>query len=528
VNRALSLEQFVSALQRKGVPLPFEIGAFIVLEACERVATEPAWISAASLRLSDDGELVTTTHPARAEASDRETCRALSALLGELLVCSAQSVPPRLLRLVEPGAHDGPVSVAELRDELAASLVPLNRAAMRRVLARLVREARRERDDGQGRRPVSSAPERDERELDALLAGRSASQSCSPPRELDSADEADRDEDANDELDAVLEGIERGAKRPSAARAASTAARAASTAARAASTAVANTTVASTAAGAGLPGARPFAHPSRALAHGDQGDVLDQFESLAPPRSGLGAAIGMLGLLAALGLAAAYFALGRERSRAAIGIAEPVVAAPAPTRAPAEAKLHGELRVTSAPPRAQVFMRVGSGPALVPKLPVGVAHEFLAYQAGYAPSRAVVPASASWESQSGQLRYELALQLRETTASARQDDLGASRLPDAMGTPTGALGSVRVITSPQGAEVYQLIGFAPDVAVQNVPVHDPIELLLYLPSHDLKRVRVGPADFQPRAGELVADVNVALTASTPAGTPRKSGQLPAR
>jgi hypothetical protein len=154
-------------------------------------------------------------------------------------------------------------------------------------------------------------------------------------------------------------------------------------------------------------------------------------------------------------------------------------------------------------------MLVGSGPALVEDLPVGVAHEFVAMADGLAPARGLVPPGATWAAERGVPRYELAVQLAD--AAGVGADLGPSRLPQAVGTPTGTLGSVRVVTSPPGARVYQLIGFTPDVRIENMRTDEPVELLLYASGHALQRASIGPGDWKLQAGKLAAAVDVTLT-----------------
>jgi hypothetical protein len=494
VGPGLSVDQLVSALQRKGVPLPFEIGTFLVLEASERVALEPSVVKASDLRIADDGELSLQARQAADRPSPSEACRALSTLLGELLVYSAQSVPPRLLRLCEPGLRGEDVTTpAALRDELEATLVPLNRAAMRRVLARLVREARRELEQ-QSRR--SSVPPQSDAELDAILAVDAAparsvrSVSLAPPATTTARSPTGAlalgEADIRD-LDAVLDGLDRHREPPGRAQAG-----------------VASSSHERESGGGSAPA-------RRALAHGDQLDTLDSFEHAAGSSGGRGARVGLLLVVGAVALAAGYFMLGRDASRRAIGLPQ----APAPTNipgaaTPAQALLHGELRVKSSPPRAQVFLRVGNGPAVVAHLPIGVAHEFVALREGFAPSRGLVPRTAEWRAENGELRYELALQLAETTTRGREQELGASLLRDPPGQPTGALGSVRVVTSPPGAEVYQLVGFTPDVKVANLVVSEPVELLVWLPQHPLRHLHVAASEWKSENGSLVADIDVDL------------------
>jgi hypothetical protein len=243
-------------------------------------------------------------------------------------------------------------------------------------------------------------------------------------------------------------------------------------------------------------------------------DGLDEFDSHAVGEGGRGNKLMLILGLAAIALAVAYFLLGRDQTQQALGIDQPKPtaandAAPAASTAtPTTGERYGTLTVNSTPARAQVLMLVGSGPALIQDLPVGVAHEFVAMADGLAPARGLVPPGASWAPEGGSPRYELAVQLADAVGGV---ELGPSRMPQAVGTPTGALGSVRVVTSPPGARVYQLIGFTPDVRVENLPTAVPVELLLYLSGHALQRASVGPGDWKPQAGKLAASVNVTLT-----------------
>ena len=114
---SLSIDQLLSALQRKGIPLPFEMGTFLVLEATERlIASVPVTVTAAEVWLSDEGELM--LFGAQPAHSEEESCHALIMLLGNLLVRSAPGVPPPLLALVEHGPHEWRLQA--LRDELEA------------------------------------------------------------------------------------------------------------------------------------------------------------------------------------------------------------------------------------------------------------------------------------------------------------------------------------------------------------------------------------------------------------------------
>jgi hypothetical protein len=226
--------------------------------------------------------------------------------------------------------------------------------------------------------------------------------------------------------------------------------------------------------------------------------------------------IGGAFVVAAVVLAGMYFSLGQSGARRLLGLA-PVQEGPLPeVQVPATkpARAAGTLQVDSEPSRAQVFPFVGNGPATATDLPIGVAQEFVAMAEGYAPARAVVPADAQWEEASDQPpQYELAMQAGKLASPDKAFELGATLLPRDVGTPSGRLGSVRVITTPKGAKVYQLIGFTPDVRVENLPIDSGYEVLVYLPGYGLETRRVEPADFKDKDGGRVAHLSVPLTAA---------------
>jgi hypothetical protein len=203
----LHVEELLSALARKGIPLPFEMGAFLVLQATEQIqARRPgdpiAKVAPRTVWLNDDGEVM-LGEPATTR-DESLACKALVELLGALLVRSAPGVPTMLLELVEQGPSDGAWTLGRLRDDLEAALLPLNRSATRRVLARLLREIRRDGERGT-RGPVPDVRAVD-RDVDALFG-------VAPTAESAEND----DEDDDDELDVEVD--ERPPAKPARARA---------------------------------------------------------------------------------------------------------------------------------------------------------------------------------------------------------------------------------------------------------------------------------------------------------------------
>ena len=162
----VTVEQLVGSLKRRRAPLPFEIGTFVCLETCEALMAGPASVKPTDIRISADGAVAIFAPPN--SASSEDAARAVISVLAFLLVAAGPGVPPSLLGLVERGP-DGGYTLQRLRDDLEASLVPLNRSAARRVLSRMLREAQRET----GSRPALSgglpATANADAELDDLL-----------------------------------------------------------------------------------------------------------------------------------------------------------------------------------------------------------------------------------------------------------------------------------------------------------------------------------------------------------------------
>ena len=172
---------------------------------------------------------------------------------------------------------------------------------------------------------------------------------------------------------------------------------------------------------------------------------------------------------------------------------------------------HGDLTVRTDSDHAQILLFIGRGPAVAENLPVGVAHEFVAIADGKEPTRAVVPADGEWVPlDDGTPQYELAMQTGERAMTFEDMDLGASRLQrGAMGTPTGSLGRVRVVTTPPGAKVYLLIGFG-NATVSDLATEEPWELLVFEEGRPPQRVFVGPSDWREGSEGKIAQVEVTL------------------
>ena len=136
-----TIEDLVRTMKARKLRVPAEIGTFVALECAERLLEGPALVTMKDVRLSDEGivSIYVTPRSASAEAS----AQSLVSMLAGLLVAAGTAVPTPLIGIVESGGPSGPDALTHLRDMLEAALVPLNRQAARRVLSRMIREARR-------------------------------------------------------------------------------------------------------------------------------------------------------------------------------------------------------------------------------------------------------------------------------------------------------------------------------------------------------------------------------------------------
>lgn len=138
----ITVDDLVASLKARRIRIPSEIGVFVALETSEALLASPGPISGRDVRIAEDGTISVALAGASA-VSPELAAHAVVRILSSLLVAAGTGVPPALIALVEHGAGSGASALDELRAELEVSLVPLNRAAARRVLSRMTREARR-------------------------------------------------------------------------------------------------------------------------------------------------------------------------------------------------------------------------------------------------------------------------------------------------------------------------------------------------------------------------------------------------
>ena len=73
-----------------------------------------------------------------------------------------------------------------------------------------------------------------------------------------------------------------------------------------------------------------------------------------------------------------------------------------------------------------------------------------------------------------------------------------------------------MITNPPGAKVYLLVGFSPEVVIENIRTDDVVELLVYHEGHPVQSAMVRPSDWVASADGLkTAEVDVTLDGYDP-------------
>ncbi len=566
--RDVGVGELVEELEQRGDRLPFEIGAFVALEACEGLLRESVKLEPDDVRVTLEGSVVVAE--SAASAAPDEAARSLVSVLARLLVAAGPGVPPDLLQLVKESMTGQTTrGLRDLHDAIEASLIPINRGASRRVLARLVRESDRPpaHDDSQVdpheldaeldellRDPGVRTLEPAKRQLPLQESEEPVTERILIPRGVrgDADAEAGTDADARTGATAGTdadpapksfpppvadhqpktvpvppsEPAWRGASVPvpdlgvPAAAAVARAprqipepitatirkwqpeeeepARAEAPAPASASVPV-SATVPVTETGLETPTEAVFgagsvsgsesiptpprqSHPSAAPPQPYDRPSLPQ----QPPRRRGGLGIWLLAAGLGLGAYALY----------ATGTLDALMRPSVPTTV---SVVGGTIEVSVTPPDAQIFQFIGRGPAVAEDLPVGSAHEFIVFDQGLRPSRAIVQQGATWAiTDSGPL-YELAVQAQPAEASAAATDLG---VPQAASSPSeeGPTGTIRVITNPPAAKVYRFVGMGPTTQIPVASIQEGQEVLVYHPGYETRRAVIGPSDWQQAAG----------------------------
>jgi hypothetical protein len=150
LDASVTLEEVLAAVSGKRVPLAAELAGYLVLELSEHADPSGGDVDPKSVFVSDEGTVALVRSRRDRVVGDAEA--SIRSTLGRLLEASGSTTPA----LSAAGKRRSGAGLDALSAELEAALIPVNRAAARRALARLAREVKRV-TLGVGRHTLSSS-----------------------------------------------------------------------------------------------------------------------------------------------------------------------------------------------------------------------------------------------------------------------------------------------------------------------------------------------------------------------------------
>lgn len=182
MSDAVAMDDLVDAMSGRGAPMTPESALFIVLQAVESMRDRRVVLDAAGIEVDESGA-VRLNELCSPAVDDREAQEGVAALLETALT----PTPATVLELTARLRSEAALSHAALAAELAAALVPLNRAAAQRMLGRMVREHHRPARPGETPEAAADADEKLIRGLDergeATAARADATEPDAPARD---------------------------------------------------------------------------------------------------------------------------------------------------------------------------------------------------------------------------------------------------------------------------------------------------------------------------------------------------------
>jgi hypothetical protein len=561
LDSSVTLEEVFSVVGTKKVPLAPELAGYLVLEISEHADPTGGDVDPKSVFVGEEGTVALVKPKREGATGDAEA--SIRGALARLLEASGSQTPA----LAAASKRRSGAGLPALAEELEAALIPVNRAAGRRALARLAREVKRvtlgvgrnampSSSDAApaSRRPVSVAPaasppepareptpappparspsfSREEEPTTArgqipdevlrkatpepIEASEMPTTQFEPAGRTPSPSQADVDDLISQfgvsgtseqqharDLKAMV-GLEpTPPPPPEIARRMET--REVAVSGRE------SDVEALLAIGADPPAPRkdpaPKAAPARrassASIPGDERQLPTQPSSVRKMRAASASqpmvkkrGSGLVVVLAILAVGVGAVAVWELRPGANVGHAPPAsVSAPAPASS-APAACLATLDVGDVPAHAEVLIRSGQAPIDVPDMPVGARLEFVATAEGFAPKRVVVPAGATWDNGAdGKPRFESGVQLEKSKHPGVVDPWPSGE-PGSQVGGTGAPGTVHVVATPRGAEVWMLVGMGPEAKIEQLPCGRDFDVLVAGPTTLRKRLHVSASDF---------------------------------
>ncbi len=146
LEASITLEEVFGVLTSKRVPLAPELAGYLALELAEGAGTMPGELQPKQIYIGDEGTVAIVRRPSQSDAqvdSAAITARGAEASIRAILQRLLEASGSQTSGLSAVAKKSTNVGVPALMQELEAALIPVNRAAGRRALARLAREAKR-------------------------------------------------------------------------------------------------------------------------------------------------------------------------------------------------------------------------------------------------------------------------------------------------------------------------------------------------------------------------------------------------
>ncbi len=137
LESSVTLEEVFTVIGARRVPLAPELAGYLVLEIAEHADPSGGEVDPKAVFVSEEGTVALVKPRREGPAGSAET--SIRAMLTRLLDASGSQTPA----LAAAGKRRVSAGLPGLAEELETALIPVNRAAGRRALARLAREVRR-------------------------------------------------------------------------------------------------------------------------------------------------------------------------------------------------------------------------------------------------------------------------------------------------------------------------------------------------------------------------------------------------
>src|SRR5450755_2386194 len=137
LDSSVTLDEVFTVVGARRVPLAPELAGYLVLEIAEHADPSGGDVDPRAVFVSEEGTVALVKPRREGPTGSAET--SIRAMLMRLLDASGSQTPA----LAAAGKRRGLAGLPALAEELEIALIPVNRAAGRRALARLAREVRR-------------------------------------------------------------------------------------------------------------------------------------------------------------------------------------------------------------------------------------------------------------------------------------------------------------------------------------------------------------------------------------------------